>query len=166
MTSLNTQVTAFMKALDKAKYDAILADVTNLINIGQRALNEIKSIIQSDSSTAFKNKYNNINDENNLFFYTWKSLKNGYEGFNDGTNLKPGSPATITKIKAVYAKIKAIEDAGKGTPRYPVTEPRDGGIIVQVPSEVFVNIFIFDNVFATTKLNDVYGNKAITDSRL
>jgi hypothetical protein len=152
-----------MKALDKAKYDAILADVTNLINIGQRALNEIKSIIQSDSSTAFKNKYNNLNDENNLFFYTWKSLKNGYEGVNDGANLKPGSPATITKIKAVYAKIKAIENAGEGTPRYPVTTPRDGGIIVQVPSEVFVNIFIFDNVFATTKLNDVYGNKAITD---
>ena len=57
MTSLNTQVTAFMKALDKARYDAILADVTNLINIGTRAVSEIKSIVLADSSTAFKKKF-------------------------------------------------------------------------------------------------------------
>jgi hypothetical protein len=163
MTSLNTQVTAYMKALDKAKYDAILADVTNLINIGQRAVNEIKSIILADSSTTFKKKFTNLNDESNAFFYYFNALEAGYEGVHNGVNLKPGSEQTITRIKAVYEKIKPIQEAGKGTPRYPVYAPQDGGVIIQVPSSALNNLFIWDNIFKAVSVNDVYAAKAISD---
>jgi hypothetical protein len=152
-----------MKALDKVKYDAILADVNNLITIGQRALAEIASIVSADSSTEFKNKYNNLNDESNLFFYSFDSIKAGYSGNVNGVDLKPGSATTVTRIKSVYEKIKALENAGQSTPKYPVLAPQNGGAIISVPSSVFTNIFVFDKVFATQKLNDVYAAKAITD---
>ena len=163
MTSLNTKVTSYMKALDKVKYDAILADVNNLITIGQRALAEIASIVSADSSTEFKNKYNNLNDESNLFFYSFDSIKAGYSGNVNGVDLKPGSATTVTRIKSVYEKIKALENAGQSTPKYPVLAPQDGKTILAVPSSVFANLFVFDKIFATVKLNDVYAAKAITD---
>ena len=163
MTSLNTQVTAFMKALDKARYDAILADVTNLINIGTRAVSEITSIVLADSSTAFKKKFTNLNDESNAFFYYFDFIKDGYEGNTYGVALKPGSEDTVNKIKAVYAKIKPLEEAGKGTPRYPVYAAQDGGVIIQVPASALANLFIWDNIFNAVKVNDAYAAKAISD---
>jgi hypothetical protein len=163
MVSLNTKVTSYMKALDQVKYDAILADVNNLITIGTRALAEISSIVLADSSTEFKKKYTNLNDEQNLFFYSFDSLEAGYSGTQNGVSLKPGSETTVTRIKAVYQKIKPLQNAGQGTPRYPVLGPQDGGAIITVPSSVFANLFVFDKVFATQKLNDVYAAKAITD---
>ena len=163
MTTLNTIVTPFMKALDKAKYDAILADVANLIRIGQSAINEIKSIVLADPSTEFKKKFTNLNDESNVFFYSFEFLKAGYKGDINGVNLRPGSEETVTKIKAVYQKVKALENAGKGTPKYPVQIPQDGQTILFVQSSVYTNIFVFDKIYESLRANDVYAAKAITD---
>ena len=174
--SIKTTVTPFMKSLTLAEYNAILKDIQDLKeNYFAPGIKALGDAIQKDTNQDFKNKWINVLDGSNGWFYYYYALEDGLD-YTAG-KLKP-SDKTKQSVKVIYNKyFKALREAGTGNsrinpktgatvnpPTYPVKTAVDGGKIIFVESSAISNsLRAFQQIYDALRTNDVYASKAVAD---
>lgn len=167
----NTFVSPFMKGLTSEKYNAILADVSRLLEMGAVGLKELQRVIAADPNPDFVKKFNSKNDKHNSWFYYFDALEGGLNEAQYG--LKPKGPNTEAKVKEIYNKyFKAIRNAGSGDqytyngknytpPEYGIRSNQDA--ILLFDSGAFASIDVLFTVYKSSALQDTYASKAVSD---
>lgn len=170
---ISTPVTGFMKGLTSEQYNAILADIDRLLEMGTLGLQELKKVILADPSGDFKSKFTNKNHKKNSWFLYFKSLEGGLNDAQYG--LKPTGSTTESKVKEIYNKyFKAIDEAGEGKqyvykgktytpPEYGVKTNSGGRPILVFDSQAFASIDVLFTIYKSPNLQDIYASKAVAD---
>lgn len=154
------QPTPFMRSLTTEEYNAILSDVEKLIKTGTQAFVDLRSIISKDSHSSLKSAFGSYNDQKNGLFFLYDNLKNGYSSIS-GIEI---DATTRTKIINLYnTKFKKLEDAGKGTPRYPTVVPQDGSTIILTDTAALNGARAYTGIYNAMANSDIYAAKAVSD---
>lgn len=168
----NTIVTPFMKEMTAETYSAILSDVDTLLQMSSIGIQELKRVIQADTSADFKKRFSNKYDRQNCWFYYFDALEGGLDEGQYG--LKPKGKDTEKKVKDIYNKyFKAIKNAGSGNqytfngktynpPQYDVRANGQKSILL-FDSQALSNIDVYFQTYKAKIWQDSYASKAVSD---
>ena len=176
---LNTEVTEYMKGLDKVEIEAIIADVQDLFDYYyEPGLQALRTAINNDPNVKWKQQFQNKLSQFNSAYFEYDYLDSG---LNTRIETQDGpSSATQDRIKDLYnIYFKPIKDAGKGITR---TNPRvkssTGGLktttgptypvmsagILSFGKEYYPpNIYKRTNLYKSLGSKDTYSAIAFTD---